>query len=202
MKTDVGRRAGPLLVFCMNSKPALSRTPTTMLSRANMPPHPMFQKQKPSLGWMPSRRNATGSCMQRSAKTCGKPLNLSCRQERDVRSSVSMMVSAPYCVLKSLYAGKRATERERKRTNVCCCCAKERVSVFWKRLMKTYPINPYYSECAWVPALARRPGLLRTRFALKPCSCVCEMYVLLGIICILPHPCVCVHAVCILSIGR
>ena len=133
-----------------------------------MPPHPMFQKQKPSLGWMPSRRNATGSCMQRSAKTCGKPLNLSCRQERDVRSSVSMMVSAPYCVLKSLYAGKRATERERKRTNVCCCCAKERVSVFWKRLMKTYPINPYYSECAWVPALARRPGILRTRFALKP----------------------------------
>ena len=137
-----------------------------------MPPHPMSQKQKPSLGWMPSRRNATGSCMQRSAKTCGKPLNLSCRQERDVRSSVSMMVSAPYCVLKSLYAGKRATERERKRTNVCCCCAKERVSVFWKRLMKTYPINPYYSECAWVPALARRPGLLRTRFALKPLSCV------------------------------
>ena len=97
---------------------------------------------------------------------------------------------------------RKEKERARKRTNVCCCCAKERVSVFWKRLMKTYPINPYYSECAWVPALARRPGLLRTRFALKPFSCVCEIYVLLGIVCILSHPCVCVHAVCILSIGR
>ena len=72
-------------------------------------------------------------------------------------------------------------EREQKRTKVSCCGAKESVSVLWKRLMKTYPINPYYSECAWVPALARRPGLLRTRFALKPFSCVCEMYVLLGI---------------------
>ena len=63
-------------------------------------------------------------------------------------------------------------EREQKRTKVSCCGAKESVSVLWKRLMKTYPINPYYSECAWVPALARRPGLLRTRFALKPLSCV------------------------------
>lgn len=129
MKTDVGRRAGPLLVFCMNSTLALSRTPTTMLSRANMPPHPMFQKQKPSLGWMPSRRNATGSCMQRSAKTCGKPLNLSCRQERDVRSSVSMMVSAPYCVLKSLYAGKRATERAKAYSCMLLCCERESVCI-------------------------------------------------------------------------